>query len=170
MLERDGAVILSRYRPSPDSLVLAAAEVLGTRLRHVQPARTKDTERSDGLPLHNENRCQVIEVQGQVTDLYGPDADYLLILCAGPSDSGGASVVADGYRLFDRIRDGHPELWRFLTGADVDRLALVRGQPDIPTRSSVCRHLEYTRCLHGVDAWDTRRITHSLTVRSVDAR
>ncbi len=26
------------------SLVLAAAEVLGTRLRHVQPARTKDTE------------------------------------------------------------------------------------------------------------------------------
>ncbi|MGH3852480.1 MAG: TauD/TfdA family dioxygenase [Pseudonocardiaceae bacterium] len=229
VLDRDGAVILNGYPPAPRSLVLAAAEVLGTRLRHVQPARTKDTEHSDGLPVHNENRIQVIEVGGQVTDLYGPDADYILLLCARPSETGGASVVADGYRLFDRIRDTDPELWSFLTGADVDRLGLARDQPDIPTTSSACRHLEYTRtgrrivlaswytqalrrdplrdqhermlqryadvwttltaaaprfflgvgdilfvdnyrCFHGVDVWGTRRVIHSLTVRSADAK
>ncbi len=229
VLERDGALILSGYRPGPDSLARAAAEVLGADLRHVQPARINDSDRGDGLPLHTESRCQVIEVGGVTVDLYGPDADYLLILCGSQSTTGGASIVADGYRLVARIKDARPELWGFLTGADIDRLALWRDLPDIPTTPSACRHVEYThagrmivkaswgarplprdtrrdehermlelyadvwttltagaprftlatgeilfvdnyRCLHGVDAYETRRIMHSLTVRSVYAR
>lgn len=229
LLARDGAVILRGYPAEPHSLVRAAADVFGTRLRQVQPARTKDVEGNDALPLHNESRCQVIEVDGQVTDLYGPDADHILILCAQPADcGGGTSIIADAYRLVDRIRNDQPDLWEFLVGTDVDRLAAWRDHPDIPSTPSASRPIEFTRtgrrivsaswgmqllprdlreehqrmldryadvwttlsaaaprfsldagdilfvdnyrCWHGVDAHDTLRVTHTLTVRTVDAR
>jgi gamma-butyrobetaine dioxygenase len=228
VLERDGAVILSGYQPKQDSLIVAAAEMLGTRLRDIQPARTRDLRDGEALPLHTEHVSEVIEVHGDVVDLYCSDADYLLILCARQAENGGTSVVADGYKLIERLRHGRPELWAMLTRADVDQIAPWRDESDVADTPSATRLVQYTRtgrmvvnatwgarllpreprreeyeplielyadvwttltaiaprfrlgvgeilfvdnyrCFHGVDAWNTRRIIHTLTVRSIDA-
>ncbi|MGH3755285.1 MAG: TauD/TfdA family dioxygenase [Pseudonocardiaceae bacterium] len=145
VLERDGAVILSGLPPEPDSLVLAAAEVLGTRLRRLYPVRERGSDRDDRIHLHNDSHQVVVNVHGRPTQLRDPDEDYVLIQCVHQASRGGSSVVADGYRLVDRLRDAHPDLWEFLTTVDVDFYGGWGSQRGVPTTPQVCRHVEWTR-------------------------
>lgn len=145
LLDRDGAVILSADVSEPDSLVRAAADVLGTRLRRLFEIRPRGLDREDFLPLHNDGANVVVDLHGQMTRLRDPDEDYLLMLCASESASGGASIITDAYRLIDRLQDTQPELYEFLTSFDVDVLGGRRDLPGVPPLARVCRHVEYTR-------------------------
>ncbi|MGH3671204.1 MAG: hypothetical protein ACRDSH_11295 [Pseudonocardiaceae bacterium] len=64
-LERDGAVILYGLPPQPDSLVLAAAEVLGTRLSRFYPVRERRSGRDDLIQLHNDSHRVGVDVHGR---------------------------------------------------------------------------------------------------------
>ncbi|MGH8908719.1 MAG: hypothetical protein ACRD0K_20045 [Egibacteraceae bacterium] len=124
-LEADGAVILTGCEPVPDAIVVAAAALLGARLRHLSPVRPVTTAQSEALALHTDGALISYEIGGRQRRLRDLDEDYALLLCVRQSSSGGESVVADGYRLVDRICT-HPrtvELGAFLTGVDVDYLA-----------------------------------------------
>ncbi|WP_245834547.1 TauD/TfdA family dioxygenase [Streptomyces aidingensis] len=75
-----------------------------------------------------------------------PDEDHVLIQCVHGPASGGASFLVEAYRFVDDCRAADPELWEFLTGADVDLYGAwapqLRGLPAAPR---VARHVEYTR-------------------------
>ncbi|MGH3696972.1 MAG: TauD/TfdA family dioxygenase [Pseudonocardiaceae bacterium] len=145
LLDRDGAVILRGLPPQPDSLVLAAAEVLGTRLSQLYPVRERRSDRDDPIQLHNDSHRVEVDVHGQTVALRDPDEDYVLIQCVHRAVSGGASLVADGYRVVDRLRDAHPGLWEFLTTVDVDLYGAWNLRRGVPSTPQVCRHIEWTR-------------------------
>jgi hypothetical protein len=145
LLQRDGAVVLSGYPAYPDSLVLAAAEILGTRLQRLFTVRRAGAEHADRIALHTDGFNVVVDVHGQPRRLRDPDEDYVLIQCARRADCGGASLVADAYRLLDRLRDDQPELWDFLTTAEVDYFGSWGDMPAVPRTPWICRHVEYTR-------------------------
>lgn len=146
LLERDGAVILSGRSVDPEELVMAAAALLGARLRQVFPIRPQAGDQAEPLRLHCDGANVVVDVHGKTVRLRDPDEDYLFLLCETPAPSGGDSIVVDGYRLVDQLRDGRPELHAFLTGCDVDFFggwnAPSRGVPLTPR---VCRLVEHTR-------------------------
>jgi gamma-butyrobetaine dioxygenase len=144
-LERDGAVIVAGYALGPDGLVRAAADLLGARLRQLFPARALRAEHSDQVALHNDSFNIVVDIHGRATQLRDPDEDYVLIQCVQRAHSGGESLLADGYLLLDRLRDHQPQLWDFLTNADVDFYGSWGDQPAVPRTPCVCRHHEYTR-------------------------
>ncbi|MGH3902033.1 MAG: TauD/TfdA family dioxygenase [Pseudonocardiaceae bacterium] len=145
LLERDGAVILCGLPPQPDSLVMAAAEVLGTRLSRLYPVRERHSDRDDLNQLHNDSHRVEVDVHGQTVALRDPDEDYVLIQCVHRAASGGASFIADGYRVVDRLRDAHPGLWDFLTTVDVDFYGAWNPHRGVPNTPQVCRHVEWTR-------------------------
>lgn len=62
-----------------------------------------------------------------------------------PGHRGGSSLIADGYRVIDMLRDAHPELWEFLTTVDVDFYGVWPPQRGVPATPQVCRHVEWTR-------------------------
>lgn len=150
LLDRDGAVILCGLPPQPDSLVLAAAEVLGTRLSRLYPVRERRSDRDDHIQLHNDSHRVEVDVHGQTVQLRDPDEDYVLVQCVHRAVSGGASLVADGYRVVDRLRDAHPGLWEFLTTVDVDFYGAWNPHRGVPNTPQVCRHVEWTQ---PVAAW-----------------
>lgn len=146
LIERDGAAILTGGHGDPRELVLAAAELLGARLRTVFPIRHKTEEAADPLSLHSDGADVVVDVHGRSVRLRDPDEDYLFQLCRAPAASGGESILVDGYRLLELLRVGRPELYAFLTTADVDFFGgnphPARGVPHTPL---VRRLVEYTR-------------------------
>lgn len=144
LLERDGAVILTGWPVEPDSAVNAAAAMLGTRLRELERVRERTTENAEALTLHRDGAHVVVEIQERPVRLRIPDPDYVQILCAAPARTGGESVVADGYRLVERIRGGAPELYEFLTTVDVDVTSKV-PIADVHRTPRVCRMVEWTR-------------------------
>ncbi len=151
LLERDGAVILTGWSAEPDSAVHAASAMLGTRLRELEKLQTRTTENtartgqgpSPGL-LHCDDAHVVVDINDRLVRVRIPDPDYVLILCVTPAPAGGESVVADGYRLVERLRSGAPELHEFLTTVDVD-VTSRNTLPDVRRVPRVCRMVEWTR-------------------------
>ncbi len=143
LLERDGAVILTGLPPKPDSLTLAAAEVLGTRLSRLYPVHERASDRDDRIHLHCDNHNVVVDIHGRLTRLRDPDEDYVLIQCVRQATRGGSSLVADGYRR--RPAAGHPP-----------------GPVGVPHRGNY-------RCWHGRDPHDMPRHVRIMTVRTTDA-
>jgi gamma-butyrobetaine dioxygenase len=146
LVKRDGAAIVTGGTGDPRELVLAAAELLGTRLRTVFPVRHKAEESAGPLALHSDGAHVVVDVHGRVVRLRDPDEDYLFQLCRAPAACGGESILVDGYRLLNGLRVARPELHAFLTSVDVDffgaTTAPVRGVPATPL---VRRHVEHTQ-------------------------
>ncbi|WP_219413384.1 TauD/TfdA family dioxygenase [Pseudonocardia nigra] len=146
VLERDGAVILSGQGDDPEELVVAAARLLGGRLREVFGIRGQHGVDAPALGLHSDGATVVVDVHARQVRLRDPDEDYLLMLCTDPAQEGGDSVLVDGYGLVDELRTARPQLHAFLTGCDVDYFGgwttPARGVPAVPL---VRRLVEYTR-------------------------
>lgn len=130
LLERDGAVILTGWTREPDSLIAAAADALGTRLRELERVRTKTTQDGAGQGLHRDRSNVVVDIGDRRVQLRDSDIDYLLILCAQSAPAGGGSMVVDGYRLVNRLRYAAPRLYEFLTTVDVNVMAR-NPSPDV---------------------------------------
>ncbi len=144
LLERDGAVILTGWPVEPDSVVNAAAAMLGTRLRELERVRQRTTNNSDALTLHRDGAHVVVDIHDRLVRLRIADPDYALILCTAPAPAGGESFVVDGYRLIDRLREGAPELYEFITTVDID-VTSRNTLPDVYRVPRVCRMVEWTR-------------------------
>jgi gamma-butyrobetaine dioxygenase len=143
-VERDGGVVLTGWPAEPDSLVVAAATVLGTRLRGLEKVQRRTTVDGGELDLHRDGAHVVVEIQDRQVRLRHPDIDYVLVLCHSPAAVGGDSVVVDGYRIAEHVRATDPQLYRFLTGVDVD-LTTGIGRSDVHHVPRVARLLEHTR-------------------------
>lgn len=145
LLARDGAVLLDGLPPVDDSLVLAAAEMLGTRLAQVYPVRERGADRGDHIQLHNDSHHIAVDVHGRTTRLRDPDEDYVFLQVVRQAPSGGASVMVDAYRVIDTIGDACPELAEFLTTVDVDYYGAWDPHRGVPPTPQLCRHVEWTR-------------------------
>lgn len=75
LLSRDGAVILTGLPPTADGLVLAAAEVFGSRLRRIYPVRNRACDRGERIDLHSDSHHLVVDVHGRATPLRDADED-----------------------------------------------------------------------------------------------
>jgi len=137
-------VVLTGWPVEPDSVVNAAAAVLGTRLRELEKVQQRTTNNSDPLTLHRDGAHVVVDIRDRLVRVRIADPDYALILCAAPASAGGESVIVDGYRLIDRLRDGAPELYEFVTSVDVDVTSRI-PYPDVYQVPRVCRLVEWTR-------------------------
>lgn len=146
VLAVDGVVRVPGAGLDPEVLVVAAARVLGGRLRELFGIRPQGGTDSPVLGLHNDGAFLEGDVHGRTVRLRDPDEDYLLMHCTSPAPSGGDSVLVDGYALVDRLAADHPGLHAFLTGADTDffgtRADPPRGVPHTPL---LRRMVEYTR-------------------------
>lgn len=143
LLTRAGAVVLTGWPVEPDSVVLAAATVLGSRLREIEQVRERTTVDGPDLSAHRDGAHVVVEVHGRRTQLRMPEPDVVLVLCVSPARAGGQSYVVDGYRLVDRLRAARPELHAFLTTVDVDVTSGIEGSSYRPPQA--CRLVEWTR-------------------------
>ncbi|MGH3612417.1 MAG: TauD/TfdA family dioxygenase [Pseudonocardia sp.] len=153
VVERDGAVILTGWPVEQGSPVRAAAAVLGTRLRWLETVSAQTTT-SGALPLHTDGANVFVDIHDRRERVRDPDIDYVLILCDTPAPTGGESLVCDGYRLIERIREGDPELYEFLTTVDIETGS---GGGETPR---VARMVEWTRAGRLVvrsDPWSTPR-------------
>ncbi|WP_181779701.1 TauD/TfdA family dioxygenase [Pseudonocardia pini] len=145
-----GAVIVPGYATDPERLVDAAATALGGRLRELFGIRPQGGADAPVLGLHSDGANVVVDVHGRSVRLRDPDEDWLFMLCGRAADSGGDSVLVDGYALVEALRTAEdPELrevHEFLVGTDVDYfgawVAPARGVPGTPL---VRRLVEYTR-------------------------
>ncbi|HEV7805762.1 MAG TPA: TauD/TfdA family dioxygenase [Solirubrobacteraceae bacterium] len=144
LLDRDGAVILTGWPAEQDSAVLAAATILGTRLRWLEMVRSRCTEAGEELGLHTDGANVLIDVHDRPVRLRDPDVDYVLILCETPASEGGQSMIADGYRLVERLREDDPELYEFLTTVDVDFTSSL-SHNGVGVMPVVARMVEWTR-------------------------
>lgn len=144
-LARDGAVVLTGGEPTADGLTVAAAGVLGARLRRLYPQRLRRAGESGPVPLHADSFDLVVDVGGVPVRHRDPDEDHVLIQCVTPAPEGGASFLADAYRFVDDCERADPELWEFLTGVDVDLYGAWAGLRGLPATPRVARHVEYTR-------------------------
>ncbi|MBP2364992.1 TauD/TfdA family dioxygenase [Pseudonocardia parietis] len=146
VLAEDGVVRIPDVGNDPEVLVVAAAHLLGGRLRELFGIRPQGGTDSPVLGLHNDGAYLEGDVHGRTVRLRDPDEDFLLMHCSVPAPSGGDSVLVDGYALVDRLAVDHPDLHAFLTGADTDffgaRVNPPRGVPDTPL---LRRMVEYTR-------------------------
>lgn len=146
VLAADGVVLVPDGGDDPEALVLLAATLLGGRLRELFGIRPQGGTDSPELGLHNDGAYLQADVHGRTVRLRDPDEDYLLMHCSSPATTGGDSVLVDGYALVERLAAGHPDLYDFLTGCDVDffgsRLNPPRGVPATPL---LRRMVEHTR-------------------------
>ncbi len=145
LLDRDGAVLLTGLEPTADALVVGAALVLGDRLRRLFPVRRRASRDADPVHLHADSFDVTVDIGGVLTRRRDPDEDHVLVQCVQAPDAGGASFVADAYRFVDERAAADPELWAFLTTADVDLYGAWAGLRGLPTTPRVGRHVEYTR-------------------------
>ncbi|MBC3194649.1 TauD/TfdA family dioxygenase [Pseudonocardia sp. C8] len=146
VLAEDGVVRIPDAGADPEVLVVAAARLLGGRLRELFGIRPQGGTDSPVLGLHNDGAYLQGDVHGHTVRLRDPDEDYLLMHCSEPAPSGGDSVLVDGYALVDRLAGDHRGLHAFLREADVDffgsRVNPPRGVPDTPL---LRRMVEFTR-------------------------
>ncbi|MGW1373200.1 TauD/TfdA family dioxygenase [Streptomyces sp. NPDC002446] len=144
-LAGDGAVILTGLDTTADALVTAAATALGQRLRQVFPLRKRTSQDGKSVHLHADSFDVIVDVGGVQHRRRDPDEDYVAIQCVRPPSSGGESFVADAYRFADDCATTDPELWEFLTQADVDLYGAWGALRGLPATPRVARHVEYTR-------------------------
>ncbi|RFU84173.1 hypothetical protein DY218_24130 [Streptomyces triticagri] len=145
LLAQSGALILSEFGTSADDLVVAAARVLGSRLREVYPLRLRASEGSGPVHLHADSLDLVVDRAGVLERRRHPDEDCVLVQCVRPAPQGGDSFAVDGYRLIDDITAADPLLGEFLTGCDVDLYGGWSGLRGLPAVPRVARLVEYTR-------------------------
>lgn len=146
VLDRDGVVLLRDQGSDPERLVVAAATLLGARLRELFGIRPQGGPDAPPLGLHSDGANVVVDVHGRPTRLRDPDEDYLLMLCGGSAARGGDSVLVDGYALVDTLRAALPDLHAFLTGCDVDYFGSWTEPPrGVPAMPLVRRLVEHTR-------------------------
>ena len=145
LLLRDGAVILTGSAVEPDGLVRAVAAVLGTRLRYLEEVRSRIAGSGGDLVVHTDGINVAVDIHGRLTHQRDHDVDFVAVLCETPAPVGGESVIADGYRLVERIRRHRPELYQFMTTVDVDFTSGVSelGAYSLPLRA--CRMIEWSR-------------------------
>ncbi|GAA2778656.1 TauD/TfdA family dioxygenase [Crossiella cryophila] len=142
-LAADGAVLLTGLPATADALVVAAASVLGPRLRQLFPLRERASRDGGPVDLHADSFNLTVDLAGIPTPRRDPDEDFVFVQCVEPSLTGGDSFLADAYRFVDE--HATPELREFLTDVDVDlygKWGAIRGVPALPR---VARHVEYTR-------------------------
>ncbi|WP_016908808.1 TauD/TfdA family dioxygenase [Streptomyces xiaopingdaonensis] len=144
-LAQDGAVVLTGQESSPRALTVAAAFALGERLRQLFPQRQRSSSEGAQVHLHADSFDVVVDVAGVPARRRHPDEDYALVQLTRPPSSGGESFVADAYRFVDTLETGDPELWEFLTRADVDFYGAWTGLRGLPSTPRAGRHVEYTR-------------------------
>ncbi|MDO0939102.1 TauD/TfdA family dioxygenase [Streptomyces sp. DG2A-72] len=144
-LAHDGAVVLTGLEATADAPVVAAAAVLGQRLRQVFPLRQRQSQDGNPVHLHADSFDIVVDMGGVPHRRRDPDEDYVLIQCVQPPGSGGDSFLADAYRFVDDCTATDPDLWEFLTQADVDLYGAWGGLRGLPATPRVGRHVEYTR-------------------------
>ena len=119
LVARDGAAILTGWGTSADDARAAAHAIFGSAILAVpEPARVYEGGEGDRkpfgsdvpLPLHTDGFA------------YGALAcDHFLLSCVIGGDTGGESVLVDGYRMIDELADIDPELHRFVTEVDIDQ-------------------------------------------------
>ncbi|RMI31526.1 TauD/TfdA family dioxygenase [Streptomyces triticirhizae] len=144
-LARDGAVLLTGAEATADALVVAAATVLGARLRELYPLRERTSRDGGPVRLHADSLDLVVDIGGVPTRRRHPDEDHVLVQCLAPAPSGGASFVLDACRFVDQLAAEDPALHTFLTGVDVDLYGGWAGLRGLPARPRVARHVEFTR-------------------------
>ncbi|MFZ4179700.1 TauD/TfdA family dioxygenase [Streptomyces pseudogriseolus] len=145
LLARDGAVILTGHENTPDALVVAAAQVIGDRLRELYPQRVRTSHPGNTVHLHADSFDIVVDIGGVPHRRRHPDEDHVLVQCARPAPEGGDSFALDAYAFVDGLATTDPALHTFLISTDVDLYgawADVRGLPATPR---IGRHVEFTR-------------------------
>lgn len=82
-LKADGAAILTGWAADRDSIVIAAATILGTDLRGLEvldERTTEDTARTHGAPspglLHRDGHRVAIRINGRIVEVRYSDPDY----------------------------------------------------------------------------------------------
>ncbi|GAB3441967.1 hypothetical protein GCM10027570_08720 [Streptomonospora sediminis] len=144
-LHRDGAVVLTGLEPTADALAVAAALVHGSGLRQLFPVRERRSHGGGPVRLHADSFDTVVDIAGVPTRRRDPDEDAVFVQCLQPAPSGGDSFAADAYAFADACAAGDPDLWEFLTGADVDLYGAWHDIRGVPAAPRVARHVEYTR-------------------------
>ena len=119
LVARYGGAILTGWGPSSDDAQAAAHAVFGASVLAVpEPARVYEGGEGDRkpfgshepLPLHTDGFA------------YGSQAcDHFLLSCVIDGDTGGESVLVDGYQMVDQLATVDPELHRFVTEVDIDQ-------------------------------------------------
>ncbi|MDT0446580.1 TauD/TfdA family dioxygenase [Streptomyces johnsoniae] len=145
LLARDGAVVLTGLEATADAPVVAAALLLGSRLREIFPPRLRRSRDGGPVPLHADGFDVVVDIGGVPTRRRDPDEDHVLIQGVEPALSGGQSFVADAYRFVERCAAADPRLHAFLTTVDVDLYGAWAGLRGLPATPRVGRHVEFTR-------------------------
>ncbi|MFH8792754.1 TauD/TfdA family dioxygenase [Streptomyces sp. NPDC017941] len=145
LLAEHGAVVLTGYGADPDELVVAAATVLGARLRELFPQRLRASRDGGPVHLHADSFDVTVDVGGVPVRRRHPDEDHVFVQCVRPAPVGGDSFALDAVRYVDGLAAADPELWSFLTGCDVDLYGAWAGLRGLPATPRVGRHVEWTR-------------------------
>lgn len=144
-LSRDGAVILTGHENTSDALVVAAAQVVGDRLRELYPHRVRTSRDGTPVHLHADGFDLVVDIGGVPRRRRHPDEDHVLVQCVRPAPHTGDSFALDAYAFVDDLASGDPGLSAFLTGSDVDLYGAWAGLRGLPATPRVGRHVEFTR-------------------------
>ncbi|MER7780661.1 TauD/TfdA family dioxygenase [Streptomyces sp. NPDC096191] len=145
LLARDGAVILTGHENTPDALVVAAAQVIGDRLRELYPQRVRTSHPGHPVHLHADSFDIVVDIGGVPHRRRHPDEDHVLVQCARPAPTGGDSFALDAYAFVDGLAATDPTLHTFLTGTDVDLYGAWTDVRGLPATPRIGRHVEFTR-------------------------
>ncbi|MET8665227.1 TauD/TfdA family dioxygenase [Streptomyces tendae] len=145
LLLRDGAVTLTGHANTSDALVVAAAQVIGHRLREVYPHRLRNSRDGSAVHLHADSFDLVVDIGGVPHRRRHPDEDYVLVQCVRPALHGGDSFALDAYAFVDALAATDPALHTFLHGSDVDLYGAWADLRGLPARPRVGRHVEFTR-------------------------
>lgn len=146
LLAEHGAVVLFAYATGgADPLTLAAARVLGARLRELYPQRLRTSRDGGPVHLHADSFDVSVDVGGVPSRRRHPDEDHVFVRCVRPAPSGGHSFALDAGRFVDGLAAADPELAEFLTGCDVDLYGAWAGLRGLPATPRVGRHVEWTR-------------------------
>ncbi|WP_176444523.1 TauD/TfdA family dioxygenase [Rhodococcoides kyotonense] len=146
VFEQDGVVILPGNANDPESLVQAAARLLGSSLRELFPIRPTVSDESGPLALHSDGAYVVTDVHGRTAAIRHPDEDYLFMLSSQHASEGGQTFLIDGYTFIDRLAVEDAELYESVTTVDVDFFGAWTAPPrGVPTTPRICPLVEYTR-------------------------
>ncbi|MFB6553956.1 hypothetical protein [Streptomyces sp. NPDC056405] len=140
LLGRDGAVVLTGHDNTADALVVAAAQVIGDRLRELYPHRVRTSHEGTPVHLHADSFDIVVDIGGVPCRRRHPDEDHVLVQCVRPALDGGDSFALDAYAFVEGLSSTDPALHSFLTGSDVGLYgawADLRGLPgESPDRAA----------------------------------
>lgn len=145
LLSRDGAVVLTGHDNTSDALVIAAAQVIGDRLRELYPHRVRTSHEGAPVHLHADSFDIVVDIGGVPHRRRHPDEDHVLVQCVRPAVHGGDSFALDAYAFVDGLSSTDPALHSFLTGSDVDLYGAWADLRGLPASPRIGRHVEFTR-------------------------